>query len=277
MSCLVSRLAQVFTLTGAMLAPVSSPVQSSEVPERAALAICFAIDSSNSSTEDDFARQRNAHYRALTDERVMQGLLSSEGAKGCIIQYGEQARVEADWHPLTTRAEIVAFAEQMRDLKMADLGGWGTNHAAPIQLMRAKIQGLRAQGTIADRMVLDLSTDGVHDVNRINAPPEVSRDIAREVSMATDAGIQINVLAMLDDTPRSAVDDYTIYLETLGTLQESINPNMGGFIMPADTEEGFDETRFVAAMIRKMLLEISSDVPEGSFRKADAALDGPVL
>lgn len=277
MNGLVGRLAQVFTLTGAMLAPVSSPVQSSDVPERSALAICFAIDSSNSSTEDDFVRQRNAHYRALTDERVMQGLLSSEGAKGCIIQYGEQARVEVDWHPLTSREEIGAFAEQMRELEMADLGRWGTNHAAPVQLMRAKIEGLRAQGTIADRMVLDLSTDGVHDVRMINAPPEVSRDIALEVLRATDAGIQINVLAMLDDTPRSDEDDYAIYLETIGTLTESVNPTMGGFIMPADTEEGFDETRFVAAMIRKMLLEISSDIPAGAFKQADAALDGPVL
>lgn len=236
-------------------------IQPQEQNKYIGLAICFALDESISMDSLDKQHQREAHYAALTDPRVMDAILAvPDGVVACGIRYSTNATVDINWVPLNSEQEIFEFAHTMKNLDPYYPDQLITNHAAAVQAANNMMAQLQEDRIYPARSVLDLATDGIDNVNNLvpQLNPWTSYDLEAELDIAQyENAMTVNVLAMRDygDALTRIVPTYEAHVQRL--WEESVTP--AGFVQETEDENGFAGGKFVEALIQKLLLEIADN------------------
>lgn len=220
------------------LAAMAAAVAKADTPVD--LQLVLAVDVSRSIDEVEAELQRRGYVEALTNERVIDAILSGEHRRIALC-YTEWAgthyqTVVIDWSVIDSAAGARRFADKLAEAPRASQS-WTAVGAA---LAHAG-QQLESSGFTSRRRVIDISGDG-----RTNdgPPAEIVRD--RLVSQ----GIVINGLpVMMNRTNFGRPPDLTLdkYYE------ESVIGGPGSFLIVADN---FDH--FSRAVRTKLVREISS-------------------
>ncbi len=191
--------------------------------------LVFLVDRSNSIDPEELRLQREAYVRLLNDDAVIQALSDTQVA---IVEFDSRTELVTGW----TSAQGAA---QRYSRKAPDglRGQTGIAHA--VERALALLAG--KQG----RMVIDISGDGVENVDR--------RLLIKVRRKASEREIEINGLA-IDNDPEVDLSDY--YLQNVAT----------GFVLPVERREDFYE-----ALRNKLFLEVvGREAPPDSL---DAAAD----
>ena len=199
------------------------------------LVLVLALDVSGSVDNREFELQRGGLAAAFKDQRIVEAI--SRGLRKRIavaaVQWaglGKQA-VVVPWTIVDGTESAVYFSQSVANMRRS------------YQNSETHISGVINFGTdlvtaapiVADRRVIDISGDGMDNVGY---SPHRARD------RALRAGITINGLAILNETPR--LDDYYHY-NVIG------GPN--SFVIKANAYEDY-----AAAILRKLIREIDGNL-----------------
>ena len=197
-------------------------------------------DASGSIDAREIAFQRQGYAQAITDPEVLDAIANT-AYDSIAVTYLERARnqaVVADWTRIDGPASAEAFAAALLDKPRQ---AFGRN-----AIGAALLEGLRLMETNdfdGWRRVIDFSGDSA---NNWSGPPiEAARD--RVVA----AGVTINALPILrpDDPGRAQGGLEALY-------EERIIGGVSAFVVTVE-----DRARFAEAVKRKLILEISGQVP----------------
>jgi len=243
------RWAVALLLAATLGAPAPAQAQGNKVD----LLLVLAVDSSGSINTQEFALQFQGYIEAFRNPQVIEAI--SNGEHGAIavclfIWAGDRrdgVRLIADWHlvngPESARAFTDAFLRAPRFM-LRDGTSLSNAIAYGIELIeKAPFQ--------AERKVIDISGDGT---NNVGFPPTIARDDAVE------KGVTINGLAILTDYP-----DLDVY------YGENVVGGQGAFVISA---KNFDA--FSAAILSKLVREISQAPGDGTVRRRELAASGGV-
>jgi hypothetical protein len=213
------------------------------LPARAAtvvdLQLVLAVDVSRSIDEVEAELQRRGYVEALTNERVIDAILSGEH-KRIALCYTEWAGthyqvVVIDWNVIDTPNAVRRFADKLAEAPRTSQS-WTAVGAA----MAFAAQRFEASGFESRRRVIDISGDG-----RTNdgPPAELVRD-----KLVTQGFVINGLPVMMNRTnfgrpPDTGLDKY---------YEENVIGGPGSFLIPA---ESFDD--FGRAVRSKLIREIS--------------------
>ncbi|ARE41515.1 hypothetical protein RGUI_3374 [Rhodovulum sp. P5] len=215
------------------------------------LELVLLADASGSIDMAEIRFQRQGYAEAITDPAVLSAIANT--AYGRIaVTYVEWAsageeHVVVPWTIVGGAEDAARFAE---DLMIPPRMAFGRNSIGSALLKgKALIEENAIEGW---RKVIDFSGDSA---NNWNGPT-----IAEARAEVLEGGITINGLAILcrfcNGRP-SGADLERLY-------QERIIGGLGAFVVTADTEDSFAE-----AVKRKLILEISGEMPGRSFAAAE--------
>lgn len=202
--------------------------------------ICLAVDGSGSIDTDEFAFQREAYARAVTDPRVLD--IVGSGIEGGIaiamMEWGgaDSMHPVADWTFVSGPEEAAAFADRIRAAPRRAVG-WNSISNA-IAFCHAWMEENRFRGV---RKVIDVSADA----GQYGGMPLAG---AREAAMADD--IVINALAL---NYRSGGMTGPGGMPLLDHFERDVIGGPWAFALPVDHPDGFR-----AALVRKLILEIAA-------------------
>ncbi|MDB5368588.1 MAG: hypothetical protein JWP20_146 [Roseomonas sp.] len=193
------------------------------------LALCLAVDVSASVDFDEFGLMIGGLAHAFRQERIARACAA--GPRGAVavalLFWSTRQEVALNWMRVADAAAAAALADAIDATPRLPPPGataLGPGMAAGLALLgrfEAK----------AERLVLDVSGDGRHNLGR---PPGPVRDIG------VDAGITINGLAVLNEEP-----------DLLAHYEAEVIGGPGAFAMSCA-----DYTDFTEAMGRKLFREI---------------------
>jgi hypothetical protein len=214
------------------------------LPARAAtvvdLQLVLAVDVSRSIDEVEAELQRRGYVEALTNERVIDAILSGEH-KRIALCYTEWAGthyqvVVIDWNVIDTPNAVRRFADKLAEAPRTSQSWTAVGAAMAFAAQRFETSGFESR-----RRVIDISGDG-----RTNDGPPAEQVRDKLVTQ----GIVINGLpVMMNRTnfgrpPDTGLDKY---------YEENVIGGPGSFLIPA---ESFDD--FGRAVRSKLIREISS-------------------
>jgi Protein of unknown function (DUF1194) len=206
-------------LSSAMVLALATGLGAS--PAQALDWLVLLVDRSNSIDDRELLLQRSAYVRLLSDPEVVQAL---GGARVAIVEFDTRPEIIVEWTDAASAAESYGKASP---LALRGQTGIGNAITTALSLLVGK----------SGQMVIDISGDGRENVD--------SELLARARAAATEAAIQINGLAILnEDVPN--LDAY--YSRAVVT----------GFVLPV---EGRDD--FYRALKRKLFFEVAQRMPEG--------------
>ena len=200
---------------------------------RVALELVLAVDVSTSVSAEEFALQRIGLFRAFRDEAVRSSILTHPtGIAVSVVHWAGEGRqrVAVDWTHLTDEASVSRFTRRLGG--MTRLTGGFTDIAGAV---RFSTRSLLENGFRGDRLVIDVSGDGIADQG---SPPAARDEALRE-------GIVINGLAILPARAKSAN-------ALLAHYRLDVTGGPGSFVIPAQSFEDFPR-----AMREKLIREIS--------------------
>ncbi len=214
---------------------------------RAAAALVLALDLSASVTPGALAFQLRGHALALRDASVRAGLADA-GPPIAVTVVGyagpERLQVLVPWARMVDEADVAALAARLDALPHPRPRG---NTAIGAALLRAADRFASLPGG-ADRCIIDLVANGFSNAG---IDPATARD------RLADAGITVNVLAVLDTFPW--LDAYA---------RDTVIGGPGAFAMPVAA--GAD---VAVALRRKLQRELASPRhPAGRSRNAAVSL-----
>jgi hypothetical protein len=203
------------------------------------LELVLAVDVSRSMDPDEAALQRAGYVDAIRHPDFINAIKS--GANGRIaltyFEWAGDVREESvvPWQIVDSPESAAAFADRI--VKRTYGGFRGTSISSALTFGTAIIAGAEYQEA---RRVIDVSGDGP---NNIGAPVEAARDIA------VAAGITINGLPILirPSPTFTHLDDY---------YADCVTGGPGSFVLPI-----YAASEFATAIRRKLILEVSGDMP----------------
>ena len=216
------------------------------------LELVLAVDVSRSMDADEAALQRAGYVDAIRHPDFIHAI--KLGANGRIaltyFEWAGDVREESvvPWQIIDSPESAAAFADRI--VKRTYGGFRGTSISSALTFGTAMIEGADYREA---RRVIDVSGDGP---NNIGAPVEAARDIA------VSAGITVNGLPILiRPSPTFAhLDDY---------YAECVTGGPGSFVLPI-----YAASEFATAIHRKLILEVSGDLPQPAV--IPAAANGPI-
>lgn len=176
--------------------------------------LVLLVDRSNSIDPEELRLQREAYIRLLNDEAVVQALSDTRVA---IVEFDSRTELVTGW--TSAQGAALRYSRKSPD---GLRGQTGIGHA--VERALALLAGKRG------RMVIDISGDGVENVDR--------RLLTKVRRKASEREIEINGLA-IDNDPEIDISDY--YLQNVAT----------GFVLPVERREDFYE-----ALRNKLFLEV---------------------
>jgi Protein of unknown function (DUF1194) len=194
------------------------------------LAIVLAVDVSASVDADSFVLERDGIARAFAGRRLAAAIAAVPGGiEAMLFEWSdpEADAVAVDWRHIADGQEARAFAAAVHAAGRSSRGRTAIGPA----LLAAAHEFDRLPQRPA-RRVIDISGDGIAN---LGVPPSTVRD--RLVA----AGIAINGLAIVAEDPWLA--DY---------YRDNVIGGAGAFVLAAE-----NEASFVAAMLRKLALEVA--------------------
>ncbi len=230
-------------------------------PASVDLALVIAADTSSSVDDTEAALERQGVMAAFHSPDVVRAIRNGSLGRIAVLYMdwsgGPNNRIIVNWRTISDKASADAFAEALQ--KAPRTYGRGTSIADAIEMGGALI---KSSGFDATRRAIDISGDG---------PSNTGRPVAEARDEAVSRGIIINGLPILSGD--YGTGDWGAYPGELDKYyQHCVIGGQGSFIVPA---KGFQE--FVAAMRRKLVLEISNDDGGSvSVRKAAFAPDSSV-
>jgi hypothetical protein len=223
------------------------------------LELVIAADTSSSIDDRESALEREGVASAFRSVEVQRAI--SSGALGRIaVLYldwsgGPNNRIVVNWRTINNKASADAFAEAL--LKAPRTYGRGTSIGGAIEMGATLIE---ASGFEATRKAIDISGDG---------PSNTGQSVAEARDEVVARGIVINGLPIMSGD--YGTGDWGAYPGQLDQYyMHCVIGGQGSFIVPA---RGFQE--FIAAMRRKLVLEISDSGTAAGIVKAAAQLPQP--
>jgi hypothetical protein len=193
------------------------------------LALCLAVDVSASVDFDEFGLMVGGLADAFRQERIIAA--ATAGPRGgiavCVLFWSAQQELAVPWTRVADAAGAAALAEAIGNsprLPSPGATGLGPGMAAGLALLG------RFEAR-AERLVMDVSGDGRHNLGR---PPGPVRDIG------VAAGITVNGLAVLNEEP-----------DLLEHYEAEVIGGPGAFAMSCA-----DYADFAEAIQRKLFREI---------------------
>ena len=223
--------------TGAAAGPAGAPT-----PSGVDLEIVLAADVSRSIDDKEFSLQRKGYAAALTDRRVLKAIM---GAKNraiavCFVEWSgeDEQHVVVDWSRIRDEEDGASVAAAILAAPRSFTGR--TSISAAIDFAMARLEKARWP---AARRVIDISGDGTSNAGR---PIPAARDAA------TAAGVTINGLAIINDSPDLG---YSAHTHPPGGLADYYRQNVIGgpsaFLIVVK-----DFASFAEAMAKKLETEI---------------------
>ncbi|HEX7005850.1 MAG TPA: DUF1194 domain-containing protein [Alphaproteobacteria bacterium] len=232
-----------------MLLALALPAAADEVD----LQLVLAVDVSGSIDEVEAALQRDGYQKALVHPRVIEAIKS--GPTGRIaVTYVEWAgdafqHTIVEWRVIRDEESARAFVSALAETPIQRERRTSISSAIDYSVAR-----LAASGHVSPRRAIDISGDGYNNIGR---------DVNAARDEAVRAGITINGLPIINDRPnpfgRPAVVDLDKYYEN------NVIGGPGAFIVVAK-----DFNSFAAAILQKLILEISGVSPPGRRVVAEA-------
>ena len=246
-----NQLRRISTFLIAALALLGQPFAAKAV-ESVDLEIVIATDTSQSIDENEAALQRQGFASALRSPDVIRAIQSGAIGKIAIayIDWSSEPfnRLIVDWRVIEDQASADRFASTL--LAAPRTYGQGTAIGGALRLATLMIENNDFDGM---RKVIDVSGDGPNNRGSLAA--------AREATLAR--GITINGLPIV--TAQYGTGDWGGYYGQLDLYYEAyVIGGPGAFSLPA---RGFEE--FATAIRRKLILEISGEVPALSIAQRD--------
>ena len=242
---------RISTFLIAALVLLGQPFAANAV-ESVDLEIVIATDVSQSIDEREAALQRQGFASALRSPDVIAAIQSGATGKIAVayIDWSSEPfnRLIVDWRIIEDQASADAFAATL--LAAPRTYGQGTAIGGALRMATLMIESNDFDGM---RRVIDVSGDGPNNRGSLAS--------AREATLAR--GITINGLPIV--TADYGTGDWGGFYGQLDLYYESyVIGGPGAFSLPA---RGFEE--FAAAIRRKLILEISGDMPEHSVAQGD--------
>jgi hypothetical protein len=224
-------------LTPARAAEINAGAPTIAVPVD--LELVLAVDVSRSMDADESALQRAGYVDAIRHPDFIRAI--KLGANGRIaltyFEWAGDVREESvvPWQVIDSPESAAAFADRI--VKRTYGGFRGTSISSALTFGTAMLEDAEYQEA---RRVIDVSGDGP---NNIGAPVQAARDIA------VSAGITVNGLPILirPSPTFTHLDDYYAACVTGGP---------GSFVLPI-----YASSEFATAIRRKLILEVSGDMP----------------
>jgi hypothetical protein len=212
------------------------------------LELVLAVDVSRSMDADESALQRAGYVDAIRHPDFIRAI--KLGANGRIaltyFEWAGDVREESvvPWQVIDSPESAGAFADRI--VKRTYGGFRGTSISSALTFGTAMLEDADYQEA---RRVIDVSGDGP---NNIGAPVQAARDIA------VSEGITINGLPILirPSPTFTHLDDY---------YAECVTGGPGSFVLPISAS-----SEFATAIRRKLILEVSGDMPTPSVTLAAA-------
>lgn len=203
------------------------------------LELCLAVDGSGSIQEDEFAFQRQAYAQAVSDPEVV-GIMTSGFERRIAIALMEWGGPDSmhpivDWTLIDSQEAAEGFADAMVAAPRRAFG-WNSISNA-IAFCHQWIESNRFDGF---RKVIDVSADAGQ---RGGMPLPLARELALK------AGIVINGLAL---HYRSSGMSGPLGQALVDHFRQDVIGGRGAFAFAVE-----EETEFVDALIRKLILEIA--------------------
>jgi Protein of unknown function (DUF1194)/PEP-CTERM motif len=198
------------------------------------LELVLLVDVSGSVSDSEYLLQRNGYVQAFQNASVQNAILGSQGG-AIAVTYVEwsssnQQAVQVGWSLIDSVASAIAFAADVANETRAFAGSTGVQSAIRYGA------DLFANNFESLRQVMDVSGDGA--CNSGNCETSYGRDYALGLGVDTINGLAIG---------GSSITDY----------YNTDVKGGGGFVIGVD-----DFADFAAAIERKLIKEITNDVPE---------------
>lgn len=213
----------VFALIWALTPPAESA-------ERVDAAIVFVMDVSGSMSAEEVIFAREAHARAIASEPMVSAIM--DGAYGTIaasyVEFGDGAKVQIGWTPITDQASAIAFADQFLNMPLRGVS------SARTLLGQGLLKASEALGDLpyeADRLIVDIVADGIGDDG-------VTVRLGREAILSR--GAAINAMPIMLDPDQD-----------IGGYYERIVGGPAHFVMPVDSIDQLPQ-----ALRSKIVLEL---------------------
>ena len=245
--CLWAALAVSMWSSSALAAPVD-------------LELVIAADTSSSIDDREAALERQGVAAAFRSPEVLRAISSGSLGRIAVLYMdwsgGPNNRIVVNWRTISDKTSAEAFADLL--LKAPRTYGRGTSIGGALEMGAALIAASGIEGT---RRAIDISGDG---------PSNTGRPVAEVRDEVVARGIVVNGLPIVTD--EYGTGEWGAYYGELDKYYlHCVIGGQGSFIVPA---KGFQE--FVAAMRRKLVLEISDAAPSsGGFVKVQARAQGP--
>lgn len=203
-------------------------------------ALVLAVDVSGSVSQDRIMLQRQGYMDALDHPGFIAAVRSGPAGRIALtfVQWSEARRQDqsVDWQVIDDQASAHAFAQAIGNAQLAMPGF--TSISAAIDF---SAQLLTHNVFRAERKVIDVSGDGSNNDGR---------DVTAARDDAVAAGIVINGLPITEVEP--GLDDY---------YRQNVIGGPGSFVVVAH-----ELSDFAAAVLRKLLVEISGVSPKRGLR-----------
>jgi Protein of unknown function (DUF1194) len=238
-----------------VLAIVAAPApraSAASPPVAVDAAIVLAADVSRSIDDEEFALQRRGYGDAIQSQQLIDAI--STGPHGAIaLSYVEWAgdgeeRVVVDWVVIRNQADARAFVAAMAAAPRSYIGRTAIGAAIDFSF------ALFAESAFeTSRRVIDVSGDGTSNQGRL---------VVEARDAAVGAGAVINGLAIFNRKAAATGGYLAMHTNPPGGLAQYYRENViggpGAFVVQID-----DFTTFGAAMMRKLVNEISDARPPG--------------
>lgn len=216
------------------------------------LELYLAADVSGSVDGTDFTLQRQGFASAFQSAAVQGAILASGGIAVKLVDFASSVVTAVDWTQITNAAEANAFAALILAAPRGAAGS-SDNQSGMIDTALADINTNGFEGT---RTVLDIASEGAQDVggcvfnSAVCVPVQTARD-----NFLANGGTTINAI-WLNDRDFFGLDP----TDTVNAFTYGSNNVIGG---PGNFQVfAQDFVAFQAAIERKILREITGDVPE---------------
>ncbi|MEL6966713.1 MAG: DUF1194 domain-containing protein [Pseudomonadota bacterium] len=211
--------------------------------------LCMAADVSESVTKADYDLQKKGHADAIRHPEVVAAISGGRFGKiaATYVEWAKQDQqfIAAPWQVIGNAQSASAFGKA---IDTAPPPPWITNPVRNTSISEAILFCLRQFENApvrAARKVIDLSSDGTHNIGAELAPSR---------QRALEAGAVINALAIVNsDNPYP----YVTHENPEGGLPNYFRSNVvGGSGSFVESAEGYED--FARMIRRKFLLEIAS-------------------
>lgn len=205
-------------------------------------ALILAVDVSSSVDERRYALQMEGIAQALEDPGVQSAILGAPNGAILLsmVTWADRPKVSLPWLRIASEADAINAARRIRALPLE--GGEFTCLAQMFRYLNDKI--LTRLPTKANRVVIDVSGDGVENCNPDTAAKELKDSLI--ASRAT-----VNGLPILEGKDAAMLE---------GWYAENVVGGPGSFNLPAN---GYED--FARAIRQKFVNEIAGLIPKGRF------------